>query len=857
MMRILIVHNHYQQSGGEDAVVDAETALLKKFGNEVRLYERTNSELMKYSLLQKLNFVLNVAWSKDSYQQMKRIIREFHPDVVHFHNIFFMLSPSVYWACREENVPVVHSQHNFRLVCANGLFFRNNHVCEDCLEKSLWHGVIHRCYKNSRFITAMVAWLLNGHWKKGTWKKMVDYYITATEFSRQKLIQAGLAASKILVKPNFVDMYPMDRATIQNYALYVGRLSPEKGVDVLVQAWSTLTAIPLKIMGSGPMEESLKDFVAVHNLKHVEFLGYLSEQQYKEYMKGAQFIVLPSLCYENFPRIVAEAYAYGIPILASRLGTMPDLIKENETGLLFDAGNTEDLASKARWLTDHTQEAALMGERARREYEEKYSAEKNYEFLINIYRQAISGRAKELNPQKRDSSSRPKASGLRMTAGLNNTPIFQGMKTGTKFSIGLKKYAKNTGYLLFEKITRMIFMVTVWAYVARYLGPEQFGLFNYGLSFVFLFSILADLGLEPIVVKELVQDDGRGLREDAIMGSAFTLRFMGAVLAVFLVVAITGIVSMDWTTRVIIVVMSLRLIFSSFRVIDFYFQSKVLSKYTVYSLLFSLLVITLLSLVFIRLQLSLIFFVWAVIFEAIVTAIGLVFFYRWNHHKISVWKTDRQEMLRILQGSWPLMVSGAAVAIYMRIDQIMIKAMLDVASVGYYSSAVRISEAFYFIPMVLTSSLFPAIVNAKLTDDKLYQARIKKLFALLVGIAVSIAVLVSFVAKPVILILYGSRYTPAINVLSIHIWASIFVFLGVGVSKWMISENLQIYYMINTLLGAVTNIILNLFLIPRYGILGTAMATVMSQFVVSTLSNLLNKKTRAMFFLQMNMFRMH
>ena len=830
-MRILIVHNHYQQSGGEDAVVEAEAALLKKFGNEVRLYKRTNSELLRYSFLQKINFILNIAWSRKSYQDIRKIIRNFCPDVVHFHNIFFILSPSVYWACRKENVPIVQSQHNFRLICPNGLFFRNNRVCEDCAKKNFWEGVKHRCYKNSRLITAIVGCMTAHHRNKRTWTQMVDYYITATEFTREKLIHSGIPAEKIIVKPNFIDMEPTDRPAAPKYALYVGRLSPEKGVDVLLQAWQSLSDIPLKIMGKGPQEDSLKNFVNTNKMKHVEFLGFVPKHEYTEYMKGAKFIVLPSVCYENFPMIVVEAYAHGIPIVASRLGTMKDLIEDRETGLLFEAGNSQDLASKSRWMFQHDQECALMGGRARREYERRYNAKKNYELLIEIYNKAI-------------------------YAAKNRFPS----RLIMKFSSGLKRYAKNTGYLLFEKIARMAFMVTIWAYVARYLGPEQFGLFNYALSFVFLFSIWADLGLEPIVVRELVHDDQSADfrfsgREGSIMGSAFILKFIGAVLAVLGVVVITDIFSIEWTTRIIILFMSLRLIFASFRVIDFYFQAKVLSKYTVYSLLSSLMITAFLCLIFIRLKLSLIFFVWAVIVEAIVTAIGLLVAYRWNHKKITAWKIDRREMLRLLKDSWPLMISGGAIAIYMRIDQIMIKSMLDVASVGYYSSAVRVSEAFYFIPMVLTSSLFPAIVSAKLKDERLYQERIKKLFAFLVGIALVIAVSVSVIAKPAILLLYGAQYAPAIGVLSIHIWASLFVFLGVGVSKWMISENLQIYYMINTLLGAVTNILLNLFLIPRYGILGTAIATVISQFVVSTLSNLLNRKTRMMFFLQMNMFR--
>ncbi len=400
----------------------------------------------------------------------------------------------------------------------------------------------------------------------------------------------------------------------------------------------------------------------------------------------------------------------------------------------------------------------------------------------------------------------------------------------------------------------MAFMLTVWAYVARYLGPEQFGLFNYALSFVFLFSILADLGLEPIVVRELVKD---GAKENIVLGSSFALKLVGSLIAVFLVVMTTQILLMDSSTRVVLLVMSLRLIFLSLRGLDFYFQSKVLSKYTVYSLLASLVVTAVLCLVFIYQKLPLIYFVWVVVMEAVVTSVGLLIIYQRKCGNIFSWKVQRREVIRLLKDSWPLVISGAAVAVYMRIDQIMIKQMLDTASVGYYSSAVRISEAFYFIPMVLTSSLFPAIVNAKMKDKELYQERLKKLLILLFWTAVVISIFFTLAAKPIVRILYGPEYFPAVNVLVIHIWASIFVFLGVGMSKWMISENLQIYYMWNTIWGAVVNIVLNLYWIPRYGILGTAAAAVFSQCVASTLANLFNKKTREIFFLQMSVFQVN
>lgn len=388
-MKILIAHNRYQQVGGEDSVVQSEFELLKKFKEDVYLYERTNHEINSYSLSKKLGFVAEMNWSRKSYQEMKKVLKEFRPDVVHFHNIFFMISPSVFYACREENVPVVQSQHNFRLLCSNGLFFRDNRVCEECLPRSLWHGIIHRCYKNSLVITMLAVWMLERNWKKGTWKDLVDCYITATEFSRQKYIAGGISPEKIRVKPHFLNASPKRREDLGNYALYVGRLSPEKGVRILLEAWRHIKDIPLKIMGSGPSHNALRSFTAEERMDNVEFLGYLTQDQYADYMKKAKFIVVPSICYENFPRIVVEAYAFGVPILASRLGTMADLVKNKETGLLFEAGNAQDLREKAVWLARQENLLKTMGENAHKEFENKYTAEKNYAILTSIYQETI------------------------------------------------------------------------------------------------------------------------------------------------------------------------------------------------------------------------------------------------------------------------------------------------------------------------------------------------------------------------------------------------------------------------------------------------------------------------------------
>lgn len=420
---------------------------------------------------------------------------------------------------------------------------------------------------------------------------------------------------------------------------------------------------------------------------------------------------------------------------------------------------------------------------------------------------------------------------------------------GYQFPKRFQKYAKNTGYLFFEKAARMVFMLTIWAYVARHLGPEQFGFLNYALSFVFLFQIFADLGLEPIVVQQLVKYEDK---RDIILGSAFILKFVGGVLAVILIFICTALIDISSLERMVIRLISLQLIFDSARVVDYYFQSKVISKYTVFCLLVALLVSSAAYMIIIRLGLPLSYFASIIVVEALITAIGLFIAYWYKKGKIISWKANLGEIQSLFKQAWPLILTGFAVALYMRIDQIMIESMLGSRYVGYYSSAVRISEAFYFIPLILSSTLFPAIVSAKNKEVGVYHKTVQRYLALLFWISFVICVFVAMSSKFIINTIYGPLYGPAADVLSIHIWASLFTFLGVGVSKWMINENLQIFNMIYAICGVVVNIFLNLLLIPRMGIIGAAWATVLTYFFVVVIINLFHKKTRMIFSLQLN-----
>ena len=388
-MKILIAHNRYQQAGGEDAVVQTEYDILKKYGEDVFLYERNNAELKTYSPLKKINFLLSLSWSKKSYQDFRSAIRKYSPDIVHFHNIFYMMTPAVYDACRDKHVPVVQSQHNFRPLCSNGLFFRDNHVCEECLHHSLWRGVRHRCYHNSYIQSFFIARMLQIQKQNQTWHKKIDRYIMASEFTKQKYVEAGISAEKISIKPHALLQSPNPSRHPSDYALFVGRLSTEKGIEVLLKAWEPVQNTKLKIMGNGPLLNSLQDYIRNKKITNVEFLGFRSQEDYEKDMQGAKFLIVPSTCYENFPRIFSEAYARGIPIIASRLGSMQHLVVEGKTGLTFEAGNHEDLTTKIRWAMDHPKELEQTSREAHRVFEEQYTAPKNYALLMDIYQKTL------------------------------------------------------------------------------------------------------------------------------------------------------------------------------------------------------------------------------------------------------------------------------------------------------------------------------------------------------------------------------------------------------------------------------------------------------------------------------------
>lgn len=389
-MKILLVHNKYQQPGGEDVVFEQERKLLESAGHKVAVYCRTNDEINQYSGLQRLTLIKNTISSDDSRRQVFEVLQREEPEVVHIHNTFMMISPSIYSACREAGVPVVQTLHNYRLLCPAANFFRDGHVCEECEEHGVWRGVRYGCYRGSRVATATVAAMLTVHRTQRTYSKGIDRFIALSNFARGKFIAGGLPSDRIEVKPNFVEPDPGERTQGGGYAVFVGRLSEEKGLETLVAAWAQLgNRIPLVMVGDGPVGPTLKKLAQEKGITSIDFRGRLPRSEAQEVVKGSSFMVLPSECYENFPMGMVEAFACGVPVIASRLGALEELIDNGRTGLHFSPGSPQELAEKVEWAWSHPERLREMGKEARREFESRYTAAKNYSMLMNIYKSVM------------------------------------------------------------------------------------------------------------------------------------------------------------------------------------------------------------------------------------------------------------------------------------------------------------------------------------------------------------------------------------------------------------------------------------------------------------------------------------
>lgn len=391
-MKILLLHNSYQFRGGEDIVVEQEHTLLREHGHDVRLVLEYNNSIS--GITGAVSAAVSAIYSARSRRRMAEELGTFRPDVVHVHNFFPLLSPSVYLACHDAAVPVVQTLHNYRLICPGALLFREGRPCEDCIGRSVpWPGVLHGCYRGSRPGTAAVAAMLVVHNARQTWRDRVDVYVALSQFAREEFVQGGLPAEKIIVKPNFADLNGNLAHGNGEFALYAGRLVPEKGVSTMVAAWRHLTcSVPLRICGEGPLLGDLQAQLVLWDSQTITFAGRIARTELINEMKKARFLLFPSEWYESFPMTIVEAFACGIPVIASRLGAMQEIVSDGITGLLFNPGDPMDLAQKAEWAWTHPGEMREMGKAARKEYEMKYTAAINYQQLLGIYHRAMESR---------------------------------------------------------------------------------------------------------------------------------------------------------------------------------------------------------------------------------------------------------------------------------------------------------------------------------------------------------------------------------------------------------------------------------------------------------------------------------
>lgn len=372
--------------GGEDQVVINEKELLTAHGDTVSSYTVSNDGITgKYS---ELKVALNVHYSKKSRSTFATQLENLKPDIVHVHNFFPLLTPSIYDACQDAGIPVVQTLHNYRTICPGALLLRDGKICEKCVAGSPYNAVVYKCYRDSAVGSLFVARMVAYHRRHKTWQTKVSRFIALTEFSKSKFIEAGFPENKIQVKPNFIYSPDRNKGKLQekvHKALFVGRFSQEKGISVLLKGWDSIE-YPLQLAGDGPLFEYYKEN---NQNELIQFLGIQTNQQISSLLSNSQFLIIPSICYESFGLVVVEAFSHGVPVICSNIGGLSEIVKDGVTGLHFKAGNSLDMANKVAWLVKYPNKCREMGSSARQVYEEKYTSSDNYKSIMNIYTQAI------------------------------------------------------------------------------------------------------------------------------------------------------------------------------------------------------------------------------------------------------------------------------------------------------------------------------------------------------------------------------------------------------------------------------------------------------------------------------------
>jgi len=389
-MKVLLVHNRYRTSApsGEDIAVRNEQRMLEKRGVEVTTFDRCNDDIDDSTPLARAAAAANTIWSRRSRSDLRSLLDRIRPDVVHVHNTFSVLSPSIYGVCRAAAVPVVQTLHNFRFFCPGALFLREGRPCEDCVDRSLLQAVRHRCYRNSIAATATLAAMLQLHRTIGTYTGGIDRYVALTQFARAKMLKGGILERKLSVKPNFLPDPPAAGGGGGGYAIFVGRLLEGKGADTLLQAWRLLPGVRLKIVGDGALRPRL-EAIARRDGLNVEFTGRLERSAVLEAVSRAELMVVPSTWYEGFPMVVAESFACGTPVVASRIGSLAELVQNGVTGRHFTPGDAPALALAVQHLLADGGGLRRMRHASRAYFEAHLTEDRNYEQLMSIYREAV------------------------------------------------------------------------------------------------------------------------------------------------------------------------------------------------------------------------------------------------------------------------------------------------------------------------------------------------------------------------------------------------------------------------------------------------------------------------------------
>lgn len=410
------------------------------------------------------------------------------------------------------------------------------------------------------------------------------------------------------------------------------------------------------------------------------------------------------------------------------------------------------------------------------------------------------------------------------------------------------KYTSNTLWLLIGKGVEMIITMIVGIMVARYLTEYEFGIYNYALSIVTIFAVLSNLGLANIVTKDIVNDS---TKNNLILGSAFLLKIIGAICSILLIILAAILLKNSKETILLIGIASIPILIKTIDVISYFFDAKVLSKFNVFSKTAGVIFSNLLKLITVLFNLNVIFIYFSLVIDAFIFVLFLFYFYKKkSSFSIKKWEINKSTVSSLFSRSWPLMFTGIIYVFYLKIDQIMIKELIGPVMLGHYSAAVKLSSAWYTIPWLITSSIFPALLNALKKSEKEFESRFITLAELLFLLAFSAIIPISFLSDWIIELIYAGKYSGASEVLTIHIWSSIFIFIGYAGSKWLIAKNLQKIALINMVIGALFNFILNFIFIPKYGISGAAYITLISQAITFVLMPFMFTKSRRLFTLQ-------